>query len=153
MPTNRGHESALHRSGKQALARLLASRGFLVLCEHQLADMVAFRPAHGRIRIVCGEHDTRVKTVRRNVCRDFARRCDGLVILVPDERSRQAVRRLLRREFSREIQCRIGVLTYAVCGRQLERLSLGPIFFSSLFPTLWPGPTDLPENLNPITPQ
>ena len=123
MPIYRGHESVLHRSGKLALAQLLASRGFLALCEHLCSDVVAFRPAQGRKRMVCGEHDTHLKTIGSNVRRDFARGCSSLVILVPDDPSRAAARRLLRREFPREIQCRIGVLTYDACRRQLARLS------------------------------
>lgn len=118
----RGRESALHRAGKLGLGRLLASRGFLVLFEHLLADMVAFRCAHSELRIVCGEHDTTLRNVRNNVHRDFAKGCSALVILVPDASSRAAVRRLLRREFSHDIQCRIGVITYDACYRQLGKL-------------------------------
>lgn len=119
MPIKRGCESALHRAGKLALGRLLATRGFLVLLEHRLADVVAFRFAQGLRRIVCGEHDTTLRRIRSNVRRDFARGTNALVILVPNDAVRAAVRRLLRREFSRDLQSRIGVITYDTCSRQL----------------------------------
>ena len=122
MAIKRGRESALHRAGKLALGRLLASRGFLVLFEHLLADVVAFRRAHSGLRTVCGEHDTTIRNVRSNVRRDFANGCRSLVILVSNESARAAVRRLLRREFPRDIQTRIGVITYDACYRQLGKL-------------------------------
>ena len=122
MAIKRGRESALHRAGKLALGRLLTTRGFLVLFEHLLADLVAFRRAHSELRIVCGEHETTLRNVRNNVRRDFAKGCSALVILVPDASSRAAVRRLLRREFSHDIQSRIGVITYDACYRQLGKL-------------------------------
>ena len=122
MGIKRGRESARHRTGKLALGRLLASRGFLVLFEHLLADLVAFRRVHRELRIVCGEHETTLRNVRNNVRRDFAKGCSALVILVPEASSRAAVRRLLRREFSPNVQSRIGVITYDACYRRLGKL-------------------------------
>lgn len=127
MPINHARESALHRDGKLALGRLLSIRGFLILFEHLLADLVAVRRGIDGLRILCGEHDTTIRNVGNNVRRDFARGCNSLVILVPDESARAAVRRLLRRDFSRHIQTRIGVLTYDTCRRQLEKLPVDAI--------------------------
>jgi hypothetical protein len=87
--------------------------------------VVAFRPADRGLRTVCGEHETTLRNVRSNVRRDFAKGCRALVILVPDEPSRAAVRRLLRREFPRALQSRIGVITYGACSRQSGQLPSG----------------------------
>lgn len=119
MPLHRAHESSAHARGKEDLGRLLSRRNFLVLYEHKYSDVVAFRPSANGIWIVCGEHDQRVYTAPANVRRGFRNGCHSMVILVPDEVVRAAVRRRLQWEFPRSIYTRIGILTYESCHRQL----------------------------------
>ena len=121
---NRASEKKLHLQGKLALALLFSSRRFMVLFERRLADLVAFRRTSTGMRVVCGEHDTTVRTVARNVRRDFANGCNSLVILVQQETQRAAIRRLISREFSDRIQHRTGIITYEDCDRQLKKLSI-----------------------------
>ena len=115
----RGHESLLHRAGKVALGLLLATRGFLVLFEVMLADLLAFRRSRNAVRCVCGQHDRRTHTVSPNVRRDFANGCASCILLVPDDAARAAVRRKLHQEFPRVVWSRVGILTHAECCRQL----------------------------------
>jgi hypothetical protein len=121
MPLTHAKESLPHIRGKQDLGRLLSRREFLVLYEHMLADVVAFRRAKQGLHIVCGQHDRRTHTVRRNVQRDFANGCHAMVILVPNKSARAAARRLLRREFPRSVWTRVGIITYATCSALLAR--------------------------------
>lgn len=115
----RGRESHLHRAGKVALGLLVAARGFLVLFEVMLADLLVFRRSGNSVRCVCGQHDLRVHTVRPNVRRDFDNGCASCIILVPDDGARAAVRRRLRQDFPRVVWTRVGILTHAECCRQL----------------------------------
>jgi hypothetical protein len=115
----RAHESSQHPEGKWNLGRLLSHRRFLVLYEHMLADVVAFRASEGVLRVVCAEHELTRRNMRRNVERNFANGCAAMVMLVPDESARAAARRLLRREFSRSVWIRIGILTHDICQRVL----------------------------------
>jgi len=115
----RARESSKHPEGKQDLGRLLSRRRFLVLYEHKLADLVAFRAAAVALRILCGEHDLTRRNMRRNVARNFANGCTAMIILVPNEPARAAARRLLQREFPRSIWTRIGILTHAACRNRL----------------------------------
>ena len=119
MSIYRAHESSQHPEGKRNLGRLLARRQFLILYEHKLADVVAFRAGNGTLRVLCGEHDLTHRNMRRNVERNFANGCAAMIMLVPNESARAAARRLLRREFPRAIWTRIGILTHDACRRQL----------------------------------
>lgn len=121
MHLHRARENSTHPRGKADLGRLLSRCGFLVLYEHKLADVVAFRPAQGGVRIVCGEHDQRVYTVSPNVQRNFRNGCHAMVVLVPDESVRAAVRRRLCRDFRRGIWNRVGIITHEICQQQLAR--------------------------------
>jgi hypothetical protein len=121
MPLHRARENSTHPRGKADLGRLVSRRGFLVLYEHKLADVVAFRSAMGGVRIVCGEHDQRVYTVSPNVQRNFRNGCHAMVILVPDEYVRATVRRRLCRDFPRSIWTRVGIVTHEICQQQLAR--------------------------------
>jgi hypothetical protein len=116
-----GRESMLHRAGKVALGLLFAIRGFLVLFEVMLTDVLGFRRSGNAVRCVCGEHDLRTHTIAPNVRRDFANGCASCVILVPDEASRMAARQRLHRDFPRSVWTRIGILTHAECCRQLSK--------------------------------
>ena len=119
MNIHRAHESSQHPEGKGDLGRLLSRRQFLVLYEHKLADVVAFRAVQGSMRVLCGEHELTRRNMRRNVERNFANGCAAMVMLVPDESARAAARRLLRREFPRSVWTRIGILTHDSCRRAL----------------------------------
>ena len=115
----RAHESPQHPEGKQDLGWLLSRRRFLILYEHMLADLVAFRPSKGKMRVLCGEHQLTRRNMRRNVERNFANGCDAMVMLVPDESARAAARRFLCRNFPRSVWTRIGILTHDTCRRCL----------------------------------
>jgi len=146
MPINRGRERQLHLAGKRMLGLLLSSRKFLALFEHKLADVVAFRLGRGGgRRIVCGEHELTNRNVRRNVQRNFFNGCSAMVILVPEERARTAIRRLLRREFPRHIWTRVGILTHDTCCRQMAKMP--PISLPQPFQT-WVRTGALPRNTN-----
>lgn len=123
MNIHRAHENPLHPEGKGDLGRLLSRRQFLVLYEHKLADVVAFRAVQGSLRVLCGEHELTRRNMRRNVQRNFANGCAAMVMLVPDESACAAARRLLRREFPRSVWTRIGILTHASCRRALAGTS------------------------------
>lgn len=120
MRIRRAHESPQHPRGKLALGQLLARREFLVLFEHHLADLVAFRIRSDKLRILCGEYELTRRNLCRNVRRNFANGCHGMVLLVPSE-SGAAARCLLRREFARCVWTRIGIITYENCQRLLQR--------------------------------
>lgn len=123
MNIHRAHESIRHADGKIELGRLLTERRFYVLYEHKLADVVAFRPAAGRMRILCAEHELTRRNVCRNVRRNFGNGCTAMLMLVPDEAARVATRRFLQFVFPRRLWSRIGILTHAGCRQQLAKLA------------------------------
>ena len=123
MSIYRAHESSQHPKGKWELGQLLSLRQFLVLYEHMLSDVVAFRVVCAILRVVCGEHDLTRRNLRRNVERNFANGCTAMIILVPDASAQAAARRLLRREFPRGVWTRIGILTHDNCRRKLAGTS------------------------------
>jgi hypothetical protein len=120
MRIRRAHESPQHPQGKRALGQLLARREFLVLFEHQLADLVAFRIKDGKLRVLCGEHELTRRNLCRNVRRNFANGCHGMILLVPTGAD-EAARGLLRREFARSIWARIGIITHEKCQHLLAQ--------------------------------
>jgi hypothetical protein len=118
---NRGNEKPNHLAGKRDLSALFVLRHFLVLFEHHLSDVVAYRWWHGRLHIICGENDLSPRTVVPNVVRDFRNGADGVLILAPDERLRAAFRRKLKRHFARSVWNRVGIITQANCSALLSR--------------------------------
>ena len=116
------NEHDAHLGMKLLLALAFSLLSYLVAFEEQLCDAVLFKIVCGKRRIVAGEAERSVRNVVRNVKRNLSSNCDSVIILVPDEKLRGAVRRKLQRDLPRQDWTRVGVVTVGQIERFIQRL-------------------------------
>jgi hypothetical protein len=122
MNYNRGHETNHHRHMKKVIAIYYLSRGWMVYPEHKNCDVMAWkcRP-NGHIRMIGIEAERSTRSNIRNVTRNLALGVDTVLIVVPDEKLRDAVRRLLRNQLSMEQRKKVGVTLLKNLERQMQK--------------------------------
>jgi hypothetical protein len=90
-----------------------------VFIEKQLCDVVALKVQGGRRRLLGVEVERSRRNVVRNIRRDLSGGCEIVVVVVPDERLRAKVRRLVSRH---GLGSRVGITTIAHIERAIGRL-------------------------------
>lgn len=110
---------------------------WLVFSEEGLCDAIAVKAgADGWLHTVACEAERTLRNFSRNLLRNLRDGHHRMLVLVPSDSLARAARRRLRREFSREIQIRVGIVTVASLRNALARR---PSSLSSHGP-----PSDLP---------
>ena len=106
-----GHEVQEHLDGKQQIAGFWIRRGFAVFLEAG-CDVLAWKVDDGRLTQVFNEFERSTKNVLNNYARNQRHARPGAknLIVVPDERMRASVRRMLRHVLPAETSRKIGIV-------------------------------------------
>lgn len=105
-----GRETADHQRGKGVLTEFWLRRGYDCFGEENNVDVLAVRISDGKRRIVTSEYERSTRNVVRNCRRNLCGGATVVLVVVPNHQLAAAVRRKLRREFSRAEWVRVAVV-------------------------------------------